>query len=133
LDQGVPQSAADQLSAGLLIPVTAVHVSRLSMSTASDAMIVRYARENGFVVVTLDADFHALLALSGADAPSVIRIREQGLDSAAFCRLIQSIWPKVATAADSGALITVTETRIRIRRLPIPRTPPAVNKRIQDH
>jgi len=45
------------------------------MSTASDAIIVRYARENGFVVVTLDADFHALLALSGADAPSVIRIR----------------------------------------------------------
>lgn len=114
----MPQSAADQLNAGL-IPISAIHVSRLSMSTASDAMIVRYARENGFVVVTLDADFHALLALSGAHAPSVIRIREQGLNSSAFCRLMQSIWPKVAAAVESGALITVTKTRIRIRRLPI--------------
>ena len=89
------------------------------MSTATDAAIVEYARQHDFVIVTFDADFHALLALSDAKEPSVIRIREQGLDAAAFCRLMQVIWPDIAEAAGAGALITVTETRIRIRRLPI--------------
>jgi len=118
LDQGVPRSAEDVLSDDPL-NLAAVHVSGLGMSTATDAEIIQYARQNDLVIVTLDADFHALLALSSSKKPSVIRIREQGLDSAAFCRLMQAIWPRVADAAGAGALISVTETRIRIRRLPI--------------
>ncbi|MDZ7790547.1 MAG: DUF5615 family PIN-like protein [Xanthomonadales bacterium] len=118
LDQGVPASAVDGLGVSSL-PLSAVHVSELGMSTATDAAIVKYARRNGLVIVTLDADFHALLALSHAKDPSVIRIREQGLNAAAFCKLMQVIWFDIAEAASAGALITVTETRIRIRRLPV--------------
>jgi predicted nuclease of predicted toxin-antitoxin system len=75
LDQGLPRSAAPLLcQAG----IDTVHVGDLGLSTADDAVILQSGRENGRAVVTLDADFHTLLALSGAATPSVIRIRIEG-------------------------------------------------------
>jgi predicted nuclease of predicted toxin-antitoxin system len=48
------------------------------LATARDAKIIDFARQRGWIVATLDADFHALLALSGATGPSVVRIRIEG-------------------------------------------------------
>ena len=72
LDQGLPRTAA-----GLLREIgwDAQHVSERGMSQAEDVAIIEVARQEGRVVVTLDADFHALLAVSGAQGPSVLRIR----------------------------------------------------------
>jgi predicted nuclease of predicted toxin-antitoxin system len=72
LDQGIPRSAASLLRAG---GIEAVHVGELGMATSSDESILEYAHRNELAVVTLDADFHAQLSLSGASAPSVIRLR----------------------------------------------------------
>lgn len=72
LDQGLPRTAADLLhSAGM----DAVHTGECGLATASDIAILEYTRAEDAIVVTLDADFHALMALSGATQPSVIRIR----------------------------------------------------------
>jgi predicted nuclease of predicted toxin-antitoxin system len=76
LDQGLPRSTVLHLSRA---DIEAVHVGEIGFATASDAKILEFALQNGNVVVTLDADFHALLAFSGADGPSVIRIRIEGL------------------------------------------------------
>jgi predicted nuclease of predicted toxin-antitoxin system len=57
----------------------AVHVGEVVMSTAADEEILRFALGRNGVLVTLDADFHAILAVSGRMGPSVIRIRLQGL------------------------------------------------------
>jgi hypothetical protein len=54
-------------------------------------------------------------------APSVIRIRKEGLDAIALAALLQTIWSRVEDALNSGALVTVTERSIRVRRLPIVR------------
>lgn len=97
----------------------AEHVSRLGMSRSGDAEILQHARDHGFVVVTLDADFHTLLALSGASAPSVIRVRVQGLDAGKFTDTMMVILPDIAESIERGAAVTVTATRIRIRHLPI--------------
>jgi predicted nuclease of predicted toxin-antitoxin system len=72
LDQGLLRSAASLLS---VAGVGAIHVADMSLSAAEDIEILRSARENSQVIVTLDADFHALLATSAATSPSVIRIR----------------------------------------------------------
>ncbi len=79
LDQGLPRSAAGLLrQAGL----DTVHTGEIGLATAEDQLILDQARESGRVVVTLDADFHTLLTLSGAVSPSVIRIRIEGLNAA---------------------------------------------------
>ena len=79
LDQGLPRSTTSFLrSAGF----DAVHTSDVGLATADDATILEEAREDGRFVVTLDADFHALLALSGSRAPSVVRMRDEGLGAA---------------------------------------------------
>jgi len=51
----------------------------------------------------------------------VIRIRKEGLDATALAALLQAVWPRVEDALISGALVTVTERSIRVRRLPIVR------------
>jgi predicted nuclease of predicted toxin-antitoxin system len=119
LDQGLPRSTAALLRQ---IGWDVVHASEIGMSRAEDADILLRARAEARICGTLDADFHSLLAISGERSPSVIRIRKQGLDATALAALLQAIWPRVENALDSGALVTVTERSIRVRRLPIVRS-----------
>jgi predicted nuclease of predicted toxin-antitoxin system len=120
LDQGLPRGAAARLrEAGWEVD----HVGELGMARASDAEILLEARQRAAFVVTLDADFHSLLALSGADRPSVLRLRMQGLDGATLVPLLISLFPEVAAALSRGALITFDGSSLRIRHLPLLRTP----------
>jgi predicted nuclease of predicted toxin-antitoxin system len=116
LDQGLPRSTAALLSQG---GWDVVHVSEIGMSRADDREILRRARADSRVCVTLDADFHSLLATSGERRPSVIRIRKEGLDATALAALLQTIWSRVEDALAGGALVTISERSIRARRLPI--------------
>lgn len=72
------------------------------------------------MIVTLDSDFHALLALSNARKPSVIRIRREGLGGPEVAKLLDQIWSKCKDAIQQGAMVTVTENKIRVRYLPKP-------------
>lgn len=75
LDEGLPRTAANLLrERGWDVQ----HVSERGISTAEDAAIIAIARQEQRMVVTLDADFHALVAVSGATGPSVLRIRMEG-------------------------------------------------------
>jgi predicted nuclease of predicted toxin-antitoxin system len=72
LDQGLPRSTGTILAdAGWDV----VHVADVGMSRAEDTSILERARSEQRICVTLDADFHALLATSGEPLPSVLRIR----------------------------------------------------------
>lgn len=95
------------------------HVSEIGMSRAEDVDILQRARSEQRVCVTLDADFHALLATSGERGPSVIRVRKEGLDAGALAALLQSVWPGIEDALVGGAMVTVTDRSVRVRRLPI--------------
>jgi len=116
LDQGLPRSAARLLrEAG----VDTVHVGEIDYSDADDASILKRARDEERTVVTLDADFHALLALSRATSPSVIRIRIEGLYGQKAADLIQAVLTRCRQDLEQGAMVTVQPRRIRIRRLPL--------------
>ncbi len=104
LDQGLPRDAADALRGG---GIDCTHVGEIGMAVATDLDILAYARARKASIVTLDADFHAFLAVSGASSPSVIRIRIQGLNGAALSSVVRKVVSKYATEIAGGCMITV--------------------------
>jgi predicted nuclease of predicted toxin-antitoxin system len=118
LDQGPPRSTPRHLQQ---LGIQATHVADIGLSRAGDSQIIDQARSDRTAIVTLDADFHALIAVSGAARPTVIRIRREGLNGAEIAALIADVLLRLPEAIAQGALITVTESTIRIRHLPIKR------------
>ncbi|HET6931044.1 MAG TPA: DUF5615 family PIN-like protein [Candidatus Acidoferrum sp.] len=116
LDQGLPRSTVLHLSnAG----IESAHVGEVGYATASDARILDFANQNGSIVVTLDADFHTLLAISGAIGPSVIRVRIEGLGGAELASLLVTVLKVCKDDVKKGAMVSVTESGFRIRKLPL--------------
>lgn len=116
LDQGLPRSAATLLTeAG----IDTIHVADIGLSAADDTDILQRARNDERIVVTLDADFHALLALSAATTPSVIRIRIERLRAQILANLLLSVVGEFAEDLKQGAIMTVEPSRIRLRHLPL--------------
>lgn len=116
LDQGLPRSAAALLTAEGL---DALHAGDIGLSTADDTQIIQKGRDDGRIVVTLDADFHSILALSGSSSPSIIRIRIEGLHAREVSKLILSVVKQCRMDLESGAMISIHPDRIGIRRLPL--------------
>jgi predicted nuclease of predicted toxin-antitoxin system len=116
LDQGLPRSTVLHLhNAG----IEAAHVGDRGLATASDSTILDVGRQEDMIVVTLDADFHALLALSGVAGPSVIRIRIEGLRGEGLAHLLVNVLKICKDDLTKGAMVSVTEDRVRIRHLPV--------------
>ncbi len=116
LDQGLPRTAAERLR---LAGLEAVHAAEIGLATASDSKIVEHARLGGWVVITLDADFHAQIAVENAASPSVVRIRREGLRADALVDLLGRVLRTCSEDLDRGALVSITSDAIRVRRLPI--------------
>jgi predicted nuclease of predicted toxin-antitoxin system len=116
LDQGLPRTAAELLNrAG----IDTTHVGEIGYAAAEDDMILQLGRNEGYVIVTLDADFHASLALTGATEPSVIRIRIEGLKAWATAELLKTVLARCIRDLEHGAAVTVQQGRIRVRQLPL--------------
>lgn len=116
LDQGIPRSAADRLEE---LSEEAIHVGDVGMAQASDAAIIERAIRENRVIITLDADFHALIALTGAGKPSVIRIREEGLKGRAITALVIQIARGFGPDLEAGCLVTYSRGKVRLRALPL--------------
>ncbi len=118
LDPGLPRTSVSHFQqAG----VAAEHVADIGLFQADDETILRHARDHAQIVVTLDADFHRQLALSTAVGPSVIRIRIEGLKSRELAQLVLRVVDRHRDDLKSGAMLTITESAVRLRRLPLVR------------
>ncbi|MEL7009090.1 MAG: DUF5615 family PIN-like protein [Cyanobacteria bacterium J06648_1] len=116
LDQGLLQSASSLLSKQ---GFETIHVAQIGMWAAEDSEIIHKAQEDNRVVVTLDADFHSILALNNFSFPSVIRIRIERLKALSLSQLIVDVIYQCQEDLELGAAVTVEPNRIRIRRLPL--------------
>jgi len=116
LDQGLPRSSAEILrNKGWDIQ----HTGEIGMSRATDRQILEYARDEQRIVITLDSDFHAILAVENLNSPSVVRIRQEGLRGLELAELVEKIWSKIGKQLENGAMATITEKAIRIRKIPL--------------
>jgi predicted nuclease of predicted toxin-antitoxin system len=79
----------------------AIHWSAIGEISAPDTEILQYVVERGYVVLTHDLDFGALLAAGKLRQPSVIQVR------------CQDVLPSAIV------LVTIDPARHRIRLLPI--------------
>lgn len=99
---------------------TVVHVADVDLHHAADHVILNYARNEGMVIVTADSDFATMLALAGAEGPSVVHLRHVAeLPPAAHLQLLVDNLPSVAADLDGGAIISLSPTRLAVRHLPI--------------
>jgi predicted nuclease of predicted toxin-antitoxin system len=116
LDQGMPRTAVAHLKA---FGFAAVHVGDLDMATATDEEILTAARQRNAIVVTMDADFHRQLAVTRERSPSVVRIRIEGMKGLQLASLVAQVVQTADVDLQAGAVVSVTEASIRIRRLPL--------------
>ena len=97
----------------------AVHVRQIGLQRASDADIVRRARQEGRVVLTFDLDFGQILALGVAGSPSVVIFQLSDETSTSVNWRLEAVITERRAELEQGALILVEDGRYRMRPLPI--------------
>lgn len=117
LDANLPPSLANRLRTFGLVVEHAGRDRRLG--SASDEVILAHAREHGEVIVTHDLDFGTLLAIEGSSTPSVIVLRLQRPTLDELAERVASCVSRVADALAAGAIVSVEDAAIRIRKLPV--------------
>jgi predicted nuclease of predicted toxin-antitoxin system len=101
----------------------AVHWVTIGRPAAEDRELMSWARAHGFVVITNDLDFGAILAATDAEGPSVLQMRTEAVSPRALGERLLAAIERFEGDLLAGALVTVDERRERARLLPIgPRT-----------
>lgn len=116
LDMGLPRRSVDLLREH---GYDAVHLSERGLSRLPDEGILALAAAEDRVIVTLDADFSALLSLSGALGPSVIHLRMEGLGRVEAAGTIAMVVSGLEEDLAAGCIVSVTLQGVRVRRLPV--------------
>jgi predicted nuclease of predicted toxin-antitoxin system len=96
-----------------------MHAGEIGMSKSADDAILAWSLGKDAIVVTLDADFHSILAVSAASGPSVIRLRIQGLGAHEVVEAVRKVLIRFGADLERGSLVTVKAHKTTCHRLPI--------------
>ena len=97
----------------------ATHWSSVGDPRAPDREIMTWAQSNLYTVFTHDLDFGMLLAVTRAEGPSVIQVRTQDVTPTHLANLVVSVLKEYGSLLETGALIVVDESKLRVRILPL--------------
>ena len=97
----------------------AAHWSTLGAANAPDVEIMTFARVNGYVVLTHDLDFSAMLAATHGLKPSVVQIRSEDVNPDVIGKLVVDALRQMNADLNNGALLTIDTNRTRLRILPL--------------
>ena len=99
----------------------AVHWASVGPGQASDSIIMAYAREHDFIVLTQDLDFRAILAATRDAGPSVVQIRSDNVSPGVIGDRVVMALRQLEPELRSGALATIDPIRTRLSLLPLRR------------
>lgn len=97
----------------------AIHVRDLGLAAATDLAINEYALKNNRIIVSADTDFGTLLALHKSTKPSFILFRRTDKRPSVLLELLLESLRVLKEDLESGAVVVIEDSRIRIRKLPI--------------
>lgn len=95
------------------------HLAERRLHRSSDPEILELAERESRIVLTHDLDFGYLLAAGRSALPSVIIFRLADMRPANVVTHLRLALTRHESALTAGAILAVTERRIRVRRLPI--------------
>ncbi len=99
--------------------IESTHWSTLGSANATDVHIMAFARTHGYVVLTHDLDFSAILAATHGDKPSVVQIRAEDVSPDVIGAPVIDALRQMSAELEAGALLTVEPSRTRLRLLPL--------------
>ena len=112
-----PLLAVEMTSAGF----KAAHWSAVGAFNTTDPELMAYAAQHGYVVVTHDLDFGAILAASGTKAPSAVQVRAYNFEVKDTAHLLVVVLKQSARMLEQGALLILDTSRSRVRVLSLTR------------
>jgi predicted nuclease of predicted toxin-antitoxin system len=99
--------------------IEAVHWSTIGAPDAEDTAIMTYARENGYMVLTRDLDFSAILASTQGDKPRVIQNRTANAWPESIFEAVFQSRVRLTAELENGAIVTVDLNKTRLHILPL--------------
>jgi predicted nuclease of predicted toxin-antitoxin system len=99
--------------------IEAAHWASVGERDALDMDIMAYAAAEGYVVLTHDLDFGAILAATNGTKPSVVQFRAGDLSPDTIGRHLIDALRRMAAELERGALLTIEPGRARMRLLPL--------------
>ncbi|MBE9141804.1 DUF5615 family PIN-like protein [Planktothrix mougeotii] len=97
----------------------AVHLSEQGLERLPDSKILEKARQENRIILTFDLDFADLLAASSQQLPSTIIFRLKDTKPTVVSGRLLIILNECQEELKTGAIVTINDTRYRLRSLPI--------------
>ena len=97
--------------------IESCYVIDFNMERASDKEIIRFAKKNGYTILTEDLDFGTILAHTKEIEPGIIILRVGNISTEQINKLLKNALP--AIIKEKNCIIIIEKNKIRIRRLPI--------------
>ena len=116
LDQNIPYRAAAKLRK---MGYGAIHSSEIGSNLEPDSAYLDLGIAESRVIVTFDADFHAILARAGMLRPSVVRVRIQNANEQLVADLVDKLCCQYERPLLDGCAISTDGESHRVRMLPI--------------
>lgn len=116
LDMGISRDLVPVLSS---LGFPSIHLHDEKLDRLPDPQILEKARVENRVLITHDLDFAELTAASGERLPSVVLLQLRNMRPESVLLHLQKVLSQCGTALEAGAFVSVTESLIRVRALPM--------------